>query len=569
MSKRFNALYVGYAPRRHSSYARWCAFHSFLVCGIGCFTALTAAFALELHTIYASADWDLVLRAILSSSLRSAFYLRGGLAALVAAVSAAIAYRTVWENTPEEEPFRTLKSDDPKLFYDEFARDNLSRCFRDEARNDGAGLWLAPHLRLPFSLEPKGIMIIGAPNSGKSNIVRALAEQAIERGDRVLLHCNKGDVTQSFSSRESILIAAHHRDSYAWDIAADVSDPAAAAQFASDIIPRSDNPFWSETARILATDDIISLIGERGTNWDARELVTRLISDPALMADRIKNLDLNASPILLAGEENGLDKTIMGVMSTLWSGVYTTLRPMAYAWTGFPPQRRFSVKRWLSADYAGPRTVIVQTSPEYDEVSTAIAGGLIKRVATRLADPSLSSSTKRRVVLALDEMHVLKRIDRMETALALGREKGLVPIVALQSLSQLTGVYGSETADTISDLFQIKIYGRLVAGAGADLVEKRLGKRFVSAFLDNRTPARDDRRKYIEHRSEEALFSATRLQRDLGVVKKAGETDHVRALVHCYGNGYLLKWPMTHWRKLREGYVPAPWLQLSDGRPQH
>ena len=59
-------------------------------------------------------------------------------------------------------------------------------------KNGPRGLYIAPHLALPKAAETKNILIVGEPNSGKSNLIRAMVDQSIERGDRVLLLCNKG-----------------------------------------------------------------------------------------------------------------------------------------------------------------------------------------------------------------------------------------------------------------------------------------------------------------------------------------------------------------------------------------
>ncbi len=468
----------------------------------------------------------------------------------------------VARNMPLIEPFRNITEQHPRVYYGEHARDDLQkRLFAEAGTNEPHGLYLAPHLAMPRSCETKNILVVGEPNSGKSNIIRALAGQAIDRGDRVLLFCNKGDVTQAFTGRDSILIAAHHAESYAIDLAADIEGAAAAAQFAADIVPESTPPFWSNAARTVLTDLILALQETHPKAWNAGMLLKAALEDSETIRNSIGKIEANAGPLLQGADPEGEDKTVMGILITMRTAVYANLRHLAWAWDALPPERRFSVQRWLSDKYQGPRTIIVQYSSDYDELSTLVAGTLIRRIAKRLADPRLSINPKRRVVMVLDEFHLLGKIDGLQAALAVGREKGLVVILGLQTYSQLIETYGEAAANTLLDLFRIKIFGRLPGGAAANAVSASLGERDVSALVENRTPSKDDKRSNVEERKTIPTFSPSQLASKLGIFKNARDTGDVRAIVQCYGQCYVLDWPFTIWGKKREGYTPARWLR--------
>ena len=118
---------------------------------------------------------------------------------------------------------------------------------------------------------------------------------------------------------------------------------------------------------------------------DARDIVEATMASAEVLRLRILAYDLSASPFLQSVETDGEDKTVTGVLLTLRSGVYTNLRPLAWAWDGFDKARRFSIKRWLAEDYKGIRTVIVQYSAEYAALSTLVevASFAASRVASR------------------------------------------------------------------------------------------------------------------------------------------------------------------------------------------
>jgi len=489
-------------------------------------------------------------------------------AIVISMIAGAYAGYDAWSETPLVEPFLTPNPADPRIYYDEAARLNLKTQFGAEAGEGFAkGIWIAPNLNLPFSLETRNLLVVAAPGHGKSNLVRAYAQQMIRRGDKTILHCNKGDVTQCFDLNDVILISPAHRDGWAWDIAADIDGPAAAAEFAKDIIPASETPFWSDSARLIFTDTVSAMILERQTDWGPGELLVTLLENPHVLQERIARIDLSASPLLGNGDDgDGIDKTVQSIMSTLLSAAVSALRPMAYAWTHLPPEKRFSVKAWLNDANTQPKVVIIQTSPNFEQMSTAVCGGILRRVCKAISDASVAVDAQRRVSLVLDEMYSLGRVEGLAKALSVGREKGLVCVAALQSQQQLDELYPKD-AGLLLDLFQIKIYGRLTAGASADLAEKTIGSRDIIWAAPNKHPAEDDKRRYVTREARQPVVTSTQLNRDFGVLHGNGE-NYVRAILHYAGAVHRFDWPLTIWRKAGDGFVPATWTSYMASPPK-
>ncbi len=478
----------------------------------------------------------------------------------ISMTAAYFGWLTARDEAPLTEPFVTPDKSQPRIYYDHDARRRLQAQFRAESgRFARKGIWLAPHLNLPFDLESRYQMIFGASGHGKSNLVRAHATQMITRGDHVIMHCNKGDVTQSFDLDQVILISPAHRDGWAWDIAADIQGLAAAMDFAAAVVPASEQSFWSDTARLILTDTIRALAEEKGAEWNAWDLLSAVLSDPDELRRRIEDLDLSASPLLQSGEEDGESKTVRSIMSTLISAAMSTLRPMACAWAGVPADKRFSVTAWLSKGYAGRKIVIVQTSPNFEEISNIVCGGILRLVCKMLSDASVEIDTNRRVSLILDEFASLGVVEGFARTLSVAREKGLVCIVALQSLSQLKP-YGDE-ADLLLDLFQIKIYSRLTSGGSAEWAEKAIGYRDIRWLAPNNNPAEGDKRLFVAQTDHKPVVSGKQLAGQLGVFgpKKARI---VRAIVHYAGDAYRFDWPLTTWTVRGQGFVAAAWTRF-------
>lgn len=151
----------------------------------------------------------------------------------------------------------------------------------------------------------------------------------------------------------------------------------------------------------------------------------------------------------------------------------------------------------------------------------------------------------------LDEFHLLEKIEGLDAALAVGREKGLVAVVGIQNYGQSIDTYGETGADKLLDLFGIKNFGRQSPGASSDRIVKQLGQRNVSALVANRTPEEGGRRLHVEVREAIPTFSATKLASTPGVFANLAET---------LWPGLFLDWPFTIWRRRRPVFIPAPWL---------
>lgn len=501
-----------------------------------------------------------------------AMTLRGAAALLAAVAAGAFAARLAWTRTPLIERLGLPHHDDPALHYGVYAeRQMQAELDATYGRKSDRGLWLTPGVRMPFEAETQFILVVGDKGSGKSNIVRALATQMVRRGDRMLLHCIKGDVTRAFRPTEAVLIAAHHAHGWAWDAGRDVVGLAGFMELAAAAIPMSDQPFWALTARAVFVDIGQELALDRGTAWTIEDLARRILADPAEIEARISQLDLSASPLIAEGPD-GLANTAFGILATLWSAALSALRPLAFAWSEVPPERRFSVRAWLSEGWTGPRTVILQTSPEYEELSRLVSGTLLSRLVNLMSDPAIAIDPNRRVSLVLDEMHSLGKIEGFDRVLALGREKGLVVVGAIQSLGQLKTIYGCDVGAVVQDLFRYRIFSLLSAGESCTTAISLIGERSVTWRAHNAAPEPKDKRTWIEKNDTRPVVSASTLQGLLGVktVREARKDKNgkeikpaikeVRAVVTGFKDVYRVEWPVTRWPERQKGYVPAKWL---------
>jgi hypothetical protein len=209
----------------------------------------------------------------------------------------------------------------------------------------------------------------------------------------------------------------------------------------------------------------------------------------------------------------------------------------------------------------GSNILIVQTSPNFEAMSTSVCGGILRRICKAVSDPSMEIDPSRRTSFYLDEFYSLGRIEGIGKALSVAREKGLICVISVQSMQQLRLIYQDE-AELMSDLFQIKIYGRLTAGQGAEDAEKTMRSRLIRWQASNSNPAHDDKRRYVTKEEIKPIVSATQLSRDLGLFEGNTPREYIRAVVHYAGAAHRLDWPATKWVVKGDGFVPAAWTQF-------
>ncbi|WP_395819619.1 type IV secretory system conjugative DNA transfer family protein, partial [Devosia sp.] len=554
---------VGYTPRKHPG-------DSILfgaLCGVAsALAALTAL--LLLAPVYDDGGYMLgVLDPVrlyyyyyTQGVLSYAVELRLSFAAAIGTCAGLLASIRCWQMTPRTEPFQLRDEGDPKIFYDELAEIRLKQSLRAVKGADTSGsMLIAPYIGITRRIELRNTMIVGAPGSGKSNLLRPIAQQAIERGDVVILHCTKGDLAKSFRPHDIILVSPAHRDGWAWDIGKDIDGPAAAAEFAAAMIPASEQVFFSDTARIIAIDLIVALIQLHGQNWGPRQLLEAVLADRDEIVQMISQLDLSASPLLTSGSEDGNSRTIESVLATLISGAMTTLRPMAYAWSNLPAERRFSIKDVLSPSWTGPKVIVVQTHPSYKTLTQNVCGAVLKYVCQHVAAPARKGSKVARVTMVLDEFGSLGRIENFATRLSVAREKGLATTVALHSLDQLRSIYGNEAA-IIAGLFQVKIYGMLEEGA--EEISNSLGTRKISVTDVNRLPEATDKRRYVSKQEDYPVFTPAQFARELGNFDAGTPSEKISALLVFRREAYRIDWPPTQWKVQGSEFIQAAWTRV-------
>lgn len=561
----FQPLNIGYSLRKHPQEA---ILNGLLTGGLASVAAIGGQYVAAVTEGFRTYHWffgdplPMAIAYVFNNVRLDHVLQHGGALALFsgALVGLAVAW-AIWDQTPRSEPFDQPNPNDPKIFFDRDAEQQLRLAFeKDGGRTKSRPLYIAPHVPIAGRADLKNFLMCGTAGTGKSNLIRPITAQAIARGDMVVLHCSKGDVTQSFDPSKIVLVSPTHRDGWAWNMAEDIVGHADVTEFAAMVIPESDQPFFSDTARLVFADIVVSVIEDYRGNWDARLLLQRVLADVEAIAQRIERLDLSASPLITSGDPDGASRTVESVMATMISGAMTTLKPMAFAWSKQRKQKRFSIRRMFSASWKGPKVMIVQTNANFSVLSENLCGGLISRICRHVTSPEANMGG-RRVTMILDEFNSLGRIAGFARALSVAREKMLMTVVGVQSLQQVHKLYGDEARE-ILDLLQIKIFGRQGDGQSAKEASENLGKRQAAVTVRNRNPSTDDKRRFVTETVALPVFSQNQFEGELGNFHPGKRFEVIAGLVCYAGKAYRIDWPPTKWQQQSPGYVEASWTQI-------
>ncbi|CAH1649501.1 TrwB_AAD_bind domain-containing protein [Hyphomicrobiales bacterium] len=483
------------------------------------------------------------------------------LSMLAAAVllAAAITFVSIVSATPKREQVKTLKGKRP--IFDADARASLRTAIAKTGRALKRGLWLVPHVQLTSSGEGYNMLALGTQGSGKSSTLRALIEQLIARGDQVVIHDFKGDLTAGLPSDDFILVAPHDARSWVYDIAADIRNAQHAREFAVHAVPTSANEaMWANGSRAVWADLVMALRADTDGRWGWIELRDRLLSPGAtIKAVLDRHGAASASRLIFGSDDPEENRTTMSVLITMWIAALTVVHPLAEAWAEAQDGRRFSLRNWIDGDGTLPRVLVLQKSSEYPELTQQLNAFLIDRLVGLALRSGRERNPATKLALCLDELPECGRLHRLPNLLNIGREFGVVTVAAVQDIAHLIELYGENLTRILLARFRIKLVHQLDAGDTAERVAGWLKQRTIEFDGPERYDPVAKRNVRDTVRETSPVLAEDRLETELGVRMEKGQPI-VRAMILGLGNPAILDIPATGWPDRRLGHEPAPWL---------
>jgi type IV secretory pathway TraG/TraD family ATPase VirD4 len=282
--------------------------------------------------------------------------------------------------------------------------------------------------------EVKHFKLIGTTGTGKSTAIRELLSGALARGDRAVITDPEGAYLEHFhdAARGDVILNPFDWRSLRWDPFAEIREPYDAEQLASSLIPTTEDASgreWRGYARTFLTA-LVRRSGELGRR-EAAEL-WRLIAMAPSSELRPIVAGTPAQPFL-EPENARMFGSIRSVAGSAASALEHVRAQRA---------RPFSVRDWI--DEGRGVLFMPYAAGQIAALRTAIATWVRLAIFQTMSQPS-----DRRLWLIVDELDALGAIDGLKDALARLRKFGGCCVIGVQSVAQISSIYGPSDAQTI------------------------------------------------------------------------------------------------------------------------
>ena len=436
-----------------------------------------------------------------------------------------------------------------KLLTEAAARRAFAQASKAECKLSGTGIEVLPGLAISRERETRHWLIWGSVGAGKTQTMLHLILAAIARGDGVLVLDVKGDMTAGLPG-EPLLVAPQDQRSLEWDVANDCRTKQDARELAARLIPRSDDPVWSDAARDILVACVAALQATKPERWSWHDLHETATCDADALLSLARSYHRDAVRLL----ENPESRTTQSVLATFQAHMHV-VAALGDAWRD-SANGRFSVSKWL-AHPLPYRPVILQHDPRYPELSHAWIGGLLGLLASAVGSPSLGESCDRRIWIFADEFPQLPRLSHFSTFLDLGRSKGVISVIGAQDIAQLRATYGHERADAWVGMIGTKIITRINAGRSAEEASQLIGDQEVERVERSETVVgMRASTTTMRRRNSRRVVTAAEIASRLGPTR-----DGIRVLVLGHGADALeLTVPYVSLPERRPGHLPATWV---------
>ena len=263
-----------------------------------------------------------------------------------------------------------------------------------------------------------------------------------------------------------VVLNPFDKRSVAWDMAADITEPATAKQIASIFIPdekKASQPFFSDAARQLLEGVMVAFILTRPQQWTLRDVLVALKSGTRLSAV------LSSTPVTKDLVETYLsnERETKSIIAT----IATKLGPfdvVAALWDA--AESKVSLRDWLSSE----SILVLGNDEAYRSSLDVINQVIFKRIVELLlAQPE---TTMGRTWFFLDEVKEAGNLDALGRLMTKGRSVGASVVLGFQDVDGMYEAFGENQAKSILGQCATKLFLRLDSPETAKWAESVFGE---------------------------------------------------------------------------------------------
>lgn len=324
-----------------------------------------------------------------------------------------------------------------------------------EATDEGI-LWGG--VRLPSEDAKNHFCIVGATGSGKSLTIKLLMKDQLPKimagtNARALIYDSKQDQLPVLAGlglqTEVVILNPFDKRCHAWNMAADITTLAHAAELAKILVPTSDNesnPFFTNAVRSLLTGIVTVFMLKYPGKWTFRQVLL------VMQDERRLEKALRSNPRTEQLANQFLDPELGITLKNIVTSIGTRLapyEPIAAAWDKAireNPENTISIRDWI----AGNQILVLGN----DETSRSTID-LINQVFVKFAsEQSLAASesvgSRSRVTwFFFDEFSEAGKLPGLREIIQRGRSKGCCVVLGFQDIEALYKEYGEHEANAI------------------------------------------------------------------------------------------------------------------------
>jgi hypothetical protein len=367
---------------------------------------------------------------------------------------------------------------------------------------------------LPVNEATSHLAIIGVTRSGKTTLVRLFLQSIAPRfypgrakPEQLIVFDGKCDMIPLLASmglrtenKNVYILNPYDERGIPWDIADGTQSPLIARHLAALLIPeepRSQAPFFANSARDLVYAVILGLSRTVGSGWSFRDLIIALDS-----AKHIRTITAHHPRAKVIADRVLKDKRhAFGVLSQIGTRL-VPFEQVAALWHSSRNPQRFRIKDFL----ANPGVLVLGNDPVLRD-SLWPMNALLLRALTQEILRSPVDIRYPRHWFVLDEFPAMEKVDCIHELLRRGRSKGASVLLGMQTLEALMEIYQENPAEDILSQCAYKTFLRAGGPKTAEWAERFFGKLRRTETTFSESWGKDGRSYSVQHNlTERSLF---------------------------------------------------------------
>ena len=304
-------------------------------------------------------------------------------------------------------------------------------------------------LHLPASCGSQHFCIIGAPGSGKSISLQLLMKSVlpgIKPGSnrRALIYDAKRDiyatlVAMGIPKSSMSILNPFDRRSVAWNMAADITDPATAIEIGTLLVPEKDElqPFFPEAARSLISGTMEAFLSLAPGEWTLRDVVLAL-RFPRRYRKILKFCSETRHLVETYLDESEMQRSVSATIAN----TMRRLALVAAAWER--TAESISLSQWVRSEHI----LLLGRNPKLNSTIQQLNAAILHRLTQLILseDEATTKTPRPQTWIFIDELRQAGKFTNLPGFMVECRSKGGCVVLGFQDFPGLMEVYGEKLA---------------------------------------------------------------------------------------------------------------------------